>query len=93
VWRGQEALMDGTALLAAIFGTAFGAVICYVVIKRRWWKALGSFAIGGVCLLSIVIQGNESHLEHNVLFDAKMILIACFVIAVGADARTWRRTG
>jgi drug/metabolite transporter (DMT)-like permease len=85
--------MDGTALLAAVFGAAFGALISYLVTKRRWWRALGSFAIGGVCLLGTVIQGNESHLEHSVLFGAKMILIACFLIAVGADARTLRRTG
>lgn len=55
--------MDSTALLAAIFGTGLGAVAAYSVVKRRWWKAVGSLAIGGVSLLNIVTQGNRSHTE------------------------------
>jgi hypothetical protein len=44
--------MDSTALLTAIFG-ALGAVVAYWVVKRRWWKAVGSIAIGGASLLNI----------------------------------------
>lgn len=83
--------MDSIALLAAIFGTGLGAVAAYSVVKRRWWKAVGSLAIGGASLLNIVTQDNRSHTEHRVAFDATMILIACFAIAAVADASARRR--
>jgi hypothetical protein len=79
--------MDSRALFAAIFGAAFGALISYSVVKRRWWKAVGIFAMGGMILLVTVTEGNRSHLEHNVVFGAELILVACFAIAVVADAR------
>lgn len=83
--------MDSTALVAAIFGTALGALVAYCVVRRRWWKAAGSLALGGASLLNIVTQGNQSHLEHRVVLDATMILIACFAIAAIGDARAWHR--
>jgi peptidoglycan/LPS O-acetylase OafA/YrhL len=83
--------MDSTALLTAIFGAALGAAVAYSVVKRRWWKAVGSIAIGSASVLNIVTQDNHSHTEHRVVFEATMALIACFAIAAVADARTRRR--
>lgn len=88
--------MDGTALFAAIYGVAYGVIATYLVVKRQWWKAIGSSAISGALLLNIVTQGNQSHLEHTVVFGVSVILIACFIacfaIVANADARTRRRT-
>jgi peptidoglycan/LPS O-acetylase OafA/YrhL len=83
--------MDSTALVTAIFGAALGAVVAYCVVKRRWWKAAGSLALGGASLMNIVTQGNQSHLEHRLVLDATMILFACFVIAAIGDARARHR--
>lgn len=88
--------MDSTALLAAILGAAFGATVAYCVVKRQWWKAVGSFAMGSASLLNAVTLGNQSRLEHTVVFDTTMILIACFIaccaIVAVADAKARRRT-
>lgn len=83
--------MDSTALITAIVGAVLGAVVAYSVVKHRWWKAVGSCAMGSASLLNIVTQDNRSHTENRVVFDATMILIACFAIAAAADAKARRR--
>jgi hypothetical protein len=61
--------------------------------SRRWWKASGSFAIGSAGSLNLVTAGNQSHLEHLVVFVTSNILIAYFLIAVAIVGRAQRRTG
>jgi hypothetical protein len=81
--------MDSAALVAAICGAA----VAYGVVKRQWWKASGSFAIGSAGLLNFVTAGNHSHLEHLVVFAMSNILIAYFLIVVVVVGRAQRRTG
>jgi peptidoglycan/LPS O-acetylase OafA/YrhL len=83
--------MDSTALIAAIFGSAFGAGISYWVVKHQKWKAIGLLALGGAALLNIVTQGKQSHWEHIAVFDTTIVLMACFWIAVVADRRARRK--
>jgi hypothetical protein len=86
-----EALMDGTALIAAVIGAVVCVAVAKVVVNRQWWNASGMLALGGVFLMNIVTGGNHSRSEHSVIFAASMILLGYWAIVVVASARARRR--
>jgi hypothetical protein len=73
--------MDAKALVAALAGTAIGAAVCYRLAKREWWAVSSVLAIGAAGLLGIVTEGNNSHVEHSVVFYVSVSLILWFTIA------------
>ena len=83
--------MDSRALIAALFGAAFGAAVAYRIVRRQWWDASGICALGTAALLGIVTEGNKSRLEHNVVFAVELVLLACFAVAVRAGIRARRQ--
>ncbi len=83
--------MDRQALVTAVFGAAIGALGCYLLVKRSWWRAIGALAIGGAALLNLVTEGAHSRGEDTVKFAATGILMALFVVAcVSARRRSAR---
>ena len=83
--------MDGTALSAVIISAAISATVTYSVLRRQWWRASGTAAMGSAVLLNLVTEGNQSHSEHKAVFAATITLFAFFAIAAFADARARRR--
>jgi Sec-independent protein secretion pathway component TatC len=81
--------MDSTALFAAI--GVVGVAVTYGVVKRQWWEASAICACGTAFLLGVVIGGNRSRLEHNVVLAMQLILLAYFAVAVRARMKARRR--
>jgi hypothetical protein len=84
--------LDTLALGTAIMGAMIGVGVRYWVVKRRWWKAIGGFAIGSAVLLNFVTGGVHSRLENRARFIATIILVAAGVVSLVADANARRRT-
>lgn len=55
--------MDRQVLIAALFGVVIGALGCYLVIRRSWWRLAGSLAIGAAALLNLIAEGPHSRNE------------------------------
>jgi hypothetical protein len=83
--------VDRWALLGALGGAILAASVAIWVVKRRWWMAGGFFALDSALLLDTVTHNARSVREFNMVLAAMMILSACFVITLVADARSRRR--
>ena len=83
--------MDAQALVAALFGAAIGAAVCYFLVKRDWLGAGGVLSIGAAALLGIVTEGNHSRAEHSAVFAASISLVLCFAISAVLRARRLRK--
>jgi hypothetical protein len=90
---GWSGALDSKALLAAVFGAIFGAVVTYLAGQRQWRTASGFFAVGVGWLLNVVTEGNKSRAEHNVVFATSLLLLAYFLIVVVSGRRAQRRAG
>ena len=83
--------MNSTALLTAIGGAAFGAMVAYRVMRGQRWIAVGLAAIGSVILLNVVTLGKGTVLEHRVILLVSVALVILNLVAVGAASRDRRR--
>lgn len=79
--------MDRQALIAALFGVAIGAVGCYFLIGRDWWRATGGLALGAAALLNLITEGTRSLAEDVAKFGATAGLMVIFVVAVVVHQR------
>lgn len=83
--------MDSTALITAITGAAYGAMVAYRLARGQWWTATGLAAIGITFVADFVTSGNWSLLEHRIIFIASIALIIFAVAAFGAARRDGER--
>jgi hypothetical protein len=84
--------VDSTALLAAIFGAAYGAMVAYRLLKGQRWTAVGLIAFGSMTLLNLVTIGHGTHLEHRIILAINLALLITF-IAVSDRASQERQRG
>ena len=80
--------MDRQALITALFGVAVGAMGCYSLFRRAWWRATGSLAIGAAALLNLITEGPHSSGEDLAKFAATSMLMLIFIAAAIVY---WRR--
>ncbi len=76
--------MDSTALVTAIIGAAYGAMVGYRLAIGQRWMAIALAAIGSVNLATFVTWGSRSLLEHRVILIADVALAILFLAACGA---------
>jgi dihydrofolate reductase len=74
--------MDRQALITALSGVALGAVGGYFLIRRDWWRATGSLALGAAALLNLITEGARSPGEDLAKFAATAGLMAIFIVAL-----------
>jgi len=74
--------VDGRLAVAAFFGVFYAAIVTYCVLKRRWWRASGTLAIGIVMVLGAATEGNHSRPEHNIVFAVSLLLLAWFLVTL-----------
>jgi hypothetical protein len=82
--------MDRQALIAALFGVAVGVIGGYFLVRRDWWRATGTLAIGAAALLNLITEGNQSRYEDLVKLAATASLMVIFVGAVVVHHRRAR---
>lgn len=82
--------MDSQALVTGLFGVAIGAIGCYFVVRRDWWRATGSLAIPAAALLNLITEGPHSRSEDLVKFAATATLMVVFVVAITVHHRRAR---
>jgi ABC-type Fe3+-siderophore transport system permease subunit len=87
----EETLVDSTALLTAIMGAAYGAMVVYRLAKGQRWMATAVAAIGSVILANLVTLGNRSRLEPHVILIASVALTILFLAASGAAQKERER--
>ena len=83
--------VDTQALVIALFGVAIGAIGCYLLVRREWWRATGFLAIGVAALLNLTTEGPHSPREDLAKSAATAVLAGIFVVALVAHARQLRR--
>jgi hypothetical protein len=83
--------VDSTALVAAILGAAWGAMVARDLIRGRRWTAVGKAGIGSAGELNLVTLGNGSWLEHQVISVIGLALIIASAAAFGAGRRKQQR--
>lgn len=76
--------MNTTALVTAITGAAYGAMIAYRLAKGQRWTATGLAAIGTVVLANLVTMGNRSQPEHLIIYIASIALATLYLAACAA---------
>jgi hypothetical protein len=82
----------GAAVVVCVGGVScFGVAISLA--ERRWWLATGTAAFGGTQVLNLVIPGNSSRVEHDVVFGVCLAAIAYGLAAFAADRRIQHRRG
>ena len=74
--------MDRQALITSLFGIAIGAIGCYFLGKRDWWRATSSLAIGAAALLNLITEGPHSPGEDLAKYAATGSLMVIFSIAL-----------
>jgi hypothetical protein len=84
--------MSSTALLGAFCGVCFGAAFTYLVMKRKWWGAIGVLAMSSSILLDVVTSDYHSATERLVRLVVEVVTFPCFAVAVVMSARAQRRT-
>jgi hypothetical protein len=79
--------VNATALLTAIIGAAYGAVVARDLMRGRRWMAASRVGIGAPSLLELVTLGHGSWLEHQVIFVICIALLIASLAAYGLDRR------
>jgi hypothetical protein len=82
--------MDTQALVTALFGVAIGAIGCYLLVRREWWRATSFLAIGAAALLNLITEGAHSPREDLAKSAATAGLAVIFVLALVVHARRLR---
>ena len=93
------ALWDFRAAIVVCLGGAYCFVLAACLAERRWWAASAFAAFGGSQVLNLVTAGNQSQVEHDVVFGVSLAALAYWAYwayqAAGfaADTRTRNRRG
>ena len=83
--------MDSTALVTAIVGAAYGAMVAYRLAIGQRWMAAALAAIGSANVATFVTFGKGSPLEHRLILIADVALATLFLAALGAAQKDRER--
>jgi hypothetical protein len=83
--------MDSQALITALFGAAIGAIGCYFLVGRHWWRAAGLLAIGSAALLNMITEGPHSPGEDTLKWVATVSFMVIFAVALAVQSVQQRR--
>jgi hypothetical protein len=87
----RQVFVDNTALVTAIIGAGWGAMVMRDLMLGRRWYAAGRAGMSGASLLQITTIGNRSLLEHQVVFAIGIAVIIASMIAFEVARREKQR--
>ena len=70
------ALWDFRAAIVVCPGGAYCFVLAACLAERQWWAGTAFAAFGGSQVLNLVTAGNQSQVEHDVVFGVSLAALA-----------------